>query len=182
MSDEEANPRGIPAAPFIEDVEKFVNDEENADGALRKMNEMYSKYKYMEQRLLANKKTLKQKLPDIKKTLEAVNYLNSKKDDDSEIATRFELCDNVYVNAKIKDTQHVCLWLGANVMLEYTVEEAIELLNKNFNTATTSLDGVEEDLTYLKEQITTCEVNLARIFNYDVKTRREKGTPAPAKA
>ena len=37
----------------------------------------------------------------------------------------FELSEGIYSRAKIEDTDSVCLWLGANVMLEYSCDEVI---------------------------------------------------------
>ena len=48
----------------------------------------------------------------------------------------------------------------ANVMVEYPVEEAETLLDSKLTAAQTSLKQVDEDLAYLKEQITTMEVEL----------------------
>ncbi len=44
-------------------------------------------------------------------------------------------------------------------MVEYPVDEADALLDSKLTAARTSLKQVEEDLAYLKEQITTMEVN-----------------------
>lgn len=60
----------------------------------------------------------------------------------------------------------------ANVMVEYTFEEAIALLTKNLENCRANLRTMESDLDFIKDQITTTEVNIARIFNYDVKQRR----------
>jgi hypothetical protein len=62
----------------------------------------------------------------------------------------------------------------ANVMLEYPVQEALDLLDSKLKSASTSLVQVDEDLEYLKEQITTMEVNMARVYNDDVRVRREQ--------
>lgn len=35
----------------------------------------------------------------------------------------FEVSEGIYSKARIEDTDSVCLWLGANVMLEYSCEE-----------------------------------------------------------
>lgn len=35
----------------------------------------------------------------------------------------FEVSEGIYSRASIDDTDSVCLWLGANVMLEYSLEE-----------------------------------------------------------
>jgi prefoldin subunit 5 len=75
-------------------------------------------------------------------------------------------------NASIEPTEKVCLWLGANVMAEYDTTEAETLLASQRDQAKTSISEVDENLRFLKTQITTTEVNLARVFNHDVKVRR----------
>lgn len=35
----------------------------------------------------------------------------------------FEVSEGIYSRARIEDGDSVCLWLGANVMLEYSCEE-----------------------------------------------------------
>lgn len=35
----------------------------------------------------------------------------------------FEVSEGIYSRARIEDSDSVCLWLGANVMLEYSCEE-----------------------------------------------------------
>lgn len=48
----------------------------------------------------------------------------------------FLLTDTIWTKAHIKqDVQKVALWLGANVMVEFSYEEATELLNKNLENA-----------------------------------------------
>ena len=59
-------------------------------------------------------------------------------------------------------------------MLQYPIKEAIELLTQKLSSAKTSLSQVNEDLEFLKEQITTMEVNMARVYNEDVKHRRQQ--------
>lgn len=58
------------------------------------------------------------------------------------------------------------------MMLEYPVAEAAELLTSKLETALKTLSNTEEDLAYLRDQITTMEVNTARVYNWDVKQRR----------
>lgn len=59
-------------------------------------------------------------------------------------------------------------------MLEYKVEEAIELLQSKLDTAKESKKTCESDLAFLRENITTMEVNTARLYNWDVQKRREE--------
>lgn len=58
-------------------------------------------------------------------------------------------------------------------MVEFSFQEAIDLLSKNKESAEQSLISTTEQLDYLKDQITTTEVNIARVYNWDVKQRRK---------
>lgn len=40
-----------------------------------------------------------------------------------ELIADFEVSEGIYSRASIEETDSVCLWLGANVMLEYSLEE-----------------------------------------------------------
>lgn len=175
MSSSEAimqtNPRGIPNAPFVENVEEFVPPGE-VELTLKKFQEMISKYKYMEVHLLQRKKNLELKVPELKKTLEMVQFLVSKNESGESIDTQFELNDTLWAKASIKPEGKVCLWLGANVMLEYSTTEASDLLLEKNEMATQRLIEVSEDLDFLRDQITVMDVNTARIHNWDVKNRR----------
>ena len=85
---------------------------------------------------------------------------------DKELSTNFLLSDNIWAKAKVPNTTgKVGLWLGANVMVEYTYDEAVKLLSKNLHNAESKIKETEDDLDFLKDQITTTEVNLARIYN-----------------
>ncbi|GJJ69773.1 hypothetical protein EMPS_02121 [Entomortierella parvispora] len=171
----EANPRGIPKAPFVENVEDHVSPQEPVEIVLKKFQEAAAKYKFMEVNMLQKKRNLDAKIPEIRKTLEMVQFLQSEAaegDDSKEIETLYELNDTLFATANIKPTGKVCLWLGANVMLEYPVEEAAELLSSKLEAALKTLKNTDEDLVYLRDQITTMEVNTARVYNWDVKQRR----------
>ena len=42
-----------------------------------------------------------------------------------ELIADFEVSEGIYSQARIEETDSVCLWLGANVMLEYSLEEVL---------------------------------------------------------
>lgn len=67
-----------------------------------------------------------------------------------EFETQFLLSDQVYAKAVIPPTNTVCLWLGANVMLEYSLDDAKELLQQNITAANRNLGYVEHDLDFLR--------------------------------
>ena len=77
----------------------------------------------------------------------------------------------------------MCLWLGANVMLEYPLDEAEKLLKKNLESAESSVQQIAFDLDFLRDQMTITEVTMARLYNWDVKKRQtNKATNAVATA
>jgi len=167
---------GIPEALFIEDVDKFMKEQgtTSVDGILKKLDENYQKYKLLESNLAQKKKRLKQQIPDLKSTLDIVKHMHSRKDETKSMQTKFLLSGALYAKASIPPTDTVGLWLGANVMLTYTSEEALKLLTKNHSSALINLTTVEGDLEFLRNQCTTTEVTMARLYNWDVKNRRNK--------
>ncbi|OKL60305.1 hypothetical protein UA08_04286 [Talaromyces atroroseus] len=185
------NPRGIPVAPFVDNVSDYVASRADVEGTLRSFQEMISKYQFMEVNTQRRSVGLREKIPDIKKTLDMVKFLKLRRDhvnnsdnnedgDDEDnkdvIQTHFELNDTLYARAKIsvQDTEEVYLWLGANVMLAYPIDEAETMLVDKLQAAELSLANCEEDLEFLREQITTLEVATARVYNWDVVQRRKE--------
>mmetsp|Transcript_3176 Transcript_3176/g.4287 ORF Transcript_3176/g.4287 Transcript_3176/m.4287 type:complete len:196 (-) Transcript_3176:149-736(-) len=164
--------RRIPRAVFFEDVEAWV-DKYGEDDLFAQLNELHQKYKFMENQLIRQKASLKAKNPEIKRTLEMVVLLKQKHDgDDKTVDTNFLVSDNIWAKAKVPNTTgKVGLWLGANVMVEYTFADALQLLGKNLSNAQQKLTDTEDDLDYLKEQTTTTEVNIARVYNQGVANK-----------
>jgi len=167
-----SNSLGIPAASFVENVEEFMKSEEDAGQAIRKFDEAHSKYRFMELNLMQKKRRLKKQLPDIKSSLDVLKLIKSRRDLNEPMEANFLLSDQVYIDAHVPPTDKIYLWLGANVMLEYSLEEARALLTKNLETAIKNLAQIDIDLDYLRDQITTTEVNMARVYNWDVKKRQ----------
>jgi hypothetical protein len=66
----------------------------------------------MEQNLTRRVVGLKDKMPDIQKTLDMVQYLKLQKDEVDPIETTFELNDTLYAKAEVPPTEEVYLWLG----------------------------------------------------------------------
>ncbi|KAF2219878.1 ESC prefoldin protein subunit 3 [Elsinoe ampelina] len=171
--DTTTNPRGIPFAPFVDRVEDYVPTPSDVEPTLKSFSEMISKYQFMETSTQQRASGLRSKIPEILKTLSMVRFLSSRTEDDDPLETHFELNDTLYAKALVPTTREVYLWLGANVMLAYPVGEAEELLVGKLGAARTSLANCEEDLDFLREQITTLEVATARVYNWDVGQRRK---------
>ncbi|CAK7891691.1 prefoldin subunit 3 [[Candida] anglica] len=175
------NPRGIPEAPFIDKVENFIkNPESDFDKVMQAFQDRLQQYKYMELSKRQQLGNLKVKIPDIEKNLEIISHIQERKENDVEddeenvIETNYEINDTLYTKATIdvENLNSVYLWLGAEVMLEYPIDEAISLLEERLQNNKESLAIVKEDLEFLKENITTMEVNTARLYNWDVERRK----------
>jgi hypothetical protein len=162
----------------------------------------------MENQLLTQHRQVSAKVPDIENALQAVKFLISKQKSaaDEALSVNYELSDGVYASAKVVPQNQVMLWLGANVMVQYDYNDAEQLLTKNLSVrftaflfllrapvlillsvcvvsvrqnARTNIGSLESDLSFLKEQITTTEVNIARVHNFRVA---QKQAAAPTKS
>jgi len=177
---EQSNPRGIPQAKFIDRVESLLNPStctnEDVDQLLKECQTRLQQYKFMEENKRLALNGNKSKIPNITKTLEMVQYLKERKeeDDDEPLQTNYELNETLYSKAEIdvQNLDNVYLWLGADVMMEYPLDEAIELLTTRLAVAKEAVTVAEEDLEFLREQITTMEVNTARVYNWDITRRK----------
>eukprot|EP01041_Mallomonas_annulata_P000451 gene451-814_t len=176
LTSEVKNPRGIPTAIFIEDETLFLEQNKTSvESALGALNELYSKYKYMETSFEKSKNVYKSKIPDIEQTLELIKLLKEKENDDEDLIANYSLCDTIFAKAKLsKEEGVVYLWIGADTMVEYTYDEAIELLELQLKNSFIKIEELNEDLNFLRGNSITVEVNMARLFNYNVKLKKVK--------
>jgi len=170
-----AERRGIPAAAFVEDVQTYLSQLSlDVNSALAFLQERLQQYRLVEMKLLAQQRDLQAKIPDIEKCLDVVATLLAKKGAGEALIADFEVSEGIYSRACIEDTDSVCLWLGANVMLEYSCEEATTLLQNNLENARASLEVLVADLQFLRDQVTVTQVTIARVYNWDVHQRRTR--------
>jgi len=173
------NERDIPATRFIEDIEMFsssFNPPANVQLLIGAFSDLFGKFKQIEAQLSEKKRSFEEKIPDIEKSLRLIEHLKDKKDAEESVITRYPLADTVYAKAEVDCAQGVVnLWLGANVMVEYSYEEALEFLGSKEKSAKKQLKEMTEDLAFVRNQIITCEVNISRIYNWDVRKRRIAG-------
>ena len=159
----------IPAAIFIESAEVFCK-EHGIEPVVQALNVAYNKFKFTEDQFTKYKESMGVKIPEIEKAIKLVEFL--KTNDEDSIKTKFQLTDGLYTEAECKQKDVVYLWLGANTIVEYNYEEALELLNKNLANARKNKTTYEGDLEYIKDQITIMEVNFARVHNYKVAVNK----------
>jgi len=169
-------------AQFIEDVAAHVG-ERDVDEVMEAMRARYGRYKRLEAELQQARIRLSTQLPDVRRSLDAIEALCEKRDrgDASGTTVKYQLTEATFADATVETPESAYLWLGANVMLEYTLDEARELLGANAAACESGLEANARDLAVLKDNATVMEVNMARVYNFDVKRQRERERQAAAK-
>ena len=162
--------RKIPTAVFIESIEPFCKDY-GTEAVIEAVTTAYNKFKFTESQFLKYKMSMSSKIPEIEKAIELVTYL--KTSDQEQIKTKFMLTEGVFTEAVCEEKNVVYLWLGANTMVEYSYDEALTLLTRNYANAKKNIDTYSDDLDFIKDQITMIEVNMARLHNFKVKQNKQ---------
>ena len=170
------NPRGIPKAPFIDLNDKQITN--NVQLTISNLQQTLQKYEYMLQSKDEQLKNITSVVKDISTNLKVINLLlledeedNEDNDEEDEEEIQYELEDGLYTFATIpkkNKTNTVSLWLGAGILMEFTYEEALEVLQEKYDTYNIKIKDIMEDLEWLREQKTTMEVNIAKVYNYNV--------------
>jgi len=175
---EGSNERDIPNVKFLEDIGDFAasfDPPASAELMIGAFSDLFGKFKTFETSLVQKRKLFTQKIPEIEKSLALVTYLKKKHDDEENIMTRYNLADTLFAKAEVNCASGIVhLWLGANVMLEYTYGEAIELLSSKESKANSDYKEATQDLAFVRNQIITAEVIISRIYNWDIRQKRAK--------
>ncbi|KAK8803660.1 hypothetical protein WA158_001354 [Blastocystis sp. Blastoise] len=167
------NEGGIPSALFIEDIPKFCEEKKiMPDLLLTLFRELYEKYKFMETNLKESHEAILSKIPENDKSIQAVKMLIEKRDEEN-IKTTFNMSHNLFVNASIKPTDKCCVWLGANVLVEVTLDEAITLLNKIESALKENENELNRDIDFISAQSNVIELNMTRTYNFMVKIKQQ---------
>lgn len=62
--------------------------------------------------------------------------------------------------------------------MEYPIDEAVELLSANQDSAKSKVEFFEEGIQFLQEQVVITQVGMARIHNWAVVARRQGRIPS----
>ena len=169
------HPRGLPSVLFIEDEEAFlVKTGFTEEAAALEMRAAFQQLQSMASNLRGKRTSLESKLPETSKALAMVAQLKTKRQKKETARVTYELIGGVYCAADVAPSDKVMLWLGANVMVEYSLDEAETFLSKQLSDATEALQTTKEDIAHLDDQINTLEVNINRMHNHAMAKRRSK--------
>ena len=174
--------RQIRKAQVLENVDQYLaNKKKSLEDLQEEERENFRRYKLLESSALQQKAKIDENLQDYRKSLEAMQMLAEHKEKQAEsLEITYKLDENLYSKAVISDMDRVCVWLGANVMVEYGLDEARQLLTTHLAEIERTNKDTDEELDFLRDQITTTEVNLANLFNFGVQTRKRAELAAVA--
>merc|ERR1711998_440976 len=98
---EEGPSRSIPATEFIEDVSAHTKTFDNVQNALVAQETMLSKYRFMEQQMLAQRQALIAKRPDLQRSVHMAQKLVEARDSGREsVNTTFQLGTSLFADAE----------------------------------------------------------------------------------
>lgn len=177
----DVNPRGIPKAQFIDLNDTKITS--NLELTVANVQQNLQKYEFMLKSKDQQLKSITDITKDIKTnskvidTLIAQNEESDDEDDESEFQDiQYELEDGLFAFASIpkkSTTNTVSLWLGSGILMEFTYEEAQQILNEKSVVYTNKINEIMEDIEFLREQITTLQVNMSKVYNYSVLQKRK---------
>eukprot|EP01084_Bolivina_argentea_P311488 539176_1 len=175
------NTRGIPRAVYLENPYNIIYKNQQ-ERYMKEVEDTLSKYRLMESQLVKQKMSKIDQQNEMKKNIEVCKYLLEKKNSsNNEIKTQFEVSDQLYSEGTIKQFNNVAIWLGANVMMEFPIKEAIEFLEKRIVISKQKINTLQNDIDFTRKQINIIEVNRSRVYNAGVKVKKAKETASTQK-
>ena len=129
----------------------------------------------MESQLVKQKMSKVDQQNEMKKNIKVCKYLKEKASEGAgEIKTQFEVSDQLYSEGTIKEFDNVAIWLGANVMMEFPIDEAVEFLEKRIVISIEKIKVLQSDIDFTRKQMNIVEVNRSRVYNAGVKVKKAR--------
>lgn len=147
----------LPKTEFIEDVAKFLEGR-STDSVITTLKQNHQELKLKESQLTQRKASLISKQPELERSVDIVGELLSRSGKTEPLTTEYELGNGIWASAHVRQPKTVNLWLGANVMLEYSLEEAMQLLSSNLENCRSNMRINDSNLDYIKDSLTITQV------------------------
>jgi len=156
-------------------VLKMVEPGQTAEGTIGSFRNLASKYEMMLGNLAGREGRVREKIEEIRKSISALSHLSSHQTNPTSMSMEYELGDTLLAKATLPaHTSAVYLWLGANVLLEYPLDEARALLEQKLTDNDRILERLQHDQKFTREQLTTTEVSASRLINHVIESRKVK--------
>lgn len=159
----------VPKVIFSANTQDLILPGKSIEESISAYRDLTNNYHYIESTLDERLSRAHVKRDELSKNLQVVRMLQSLSEP---VIVDFELGDCLYAKAKVSaDGVKVNLWLSQNTMLAYSLEEAEQMLAERVKEAEAVVGGLVEEERLLKEQITTSQVNMARLYNFHVQNQ-----------
>eukprot|EP00835_Amoeboradix_gromovi_P000061 NODE_1_length_95616_cov_0.657642.p61 type:complete len:174 gc:universal NODE_1_length_95616_cov_0.657642:48007-48528(+) len=99
---------------------------------------------------------LMEKKRELEKDIEVINDLKIQKP----LKTKFQLADSLYADATVEPIQNVNIWLSNTLLVEYPLDEAIEMLKQRQDEVEKKRKTAQDQRKLLKKYITTIQVSI----------------------
>lgn len=150
---------------------KLVEPGMTAEATIGAFRNLSGKYENMLNHLAMREMRIAEKIEEISKSIDAISHLASHPND--ELTVQYELGDTMFASARLPAGTKVNLWLGANVMLEYELEDAKNLLGEKLVDNKAALAKIKHDQMFVREQITVLQVSTSRLVNHIIESRKK---------
>jgi prefoldin subunit 5 len=112
-----------------------------------------------------------QKIDEIQESIQAIDHMAANAD--KTLNLDYELGETLYAKANVTPGSKVHLWLGANILLEYELDEAKALLETKLQDNRNALERIRHDQKFTREQLTVVEVSVSRLVNHVIESRKK---------
>lgn len=160
---------GIPRVQFDEDPVKLILPSRSLEDSILYYRELTQKYRFLEANIEERLQRTEAKRDELAKNLSVVSMLQRAAEKGvKKVQVDFEIGDSMMVRGEVEDpsTVKVHLWLSPAAMVAYDLVDAEKLLAERLKETNKTIGVVEEEQKFLKNQITTAEVNMARLYNH----------------
>lgn len=151
-------------------------ENQSPEECIASLKELYSKYLFVESQLHQKKSNLDLLKPELAKSIQSIEFLQQRNEDQpSGGDLHVQVMDSLYTSATLPPkSSTVGVWLGANVMVEYSLDEAFALLKEKHSTVDEGIKKLFSEIAFVREQVTTIEVGIARVHNWGVSKRKSE--------
>jgi prefoldin subunit 5 len=161
------SPSGIPKVVFEEDPGRLVLPGKTIEESILHYRDLTQKFRFLEANLEERLSRTDAKKSELDQNLRVIRMLQ-RLDKVEQVDVDFELGDSLYARGTLSNPSQckVHLWLSSGAMVVYSPGEAETMLADRLQDTKSLLEKIGEEQRYLKEQITTAEVNMARLYNH----------------
>uniref|UniRef100_A0A915LGT0 RING-type domain-containing protein n=1 Tax=Meloidogyne javanica TaxID=6303 RepID=A0A915LGT0_MELJA len=108
----------------LENVENYLTEKKKTlDDVQEDERDNFRRYKLLETSALQQKAKIDESILDYQKSIDSLKMLAEQKAKKANsVLVTYKLDENLFSDAVIEEMDRVCIWLGANVMVEYKLE------------------------------------------------------------